>query len=284
MILSGQFTVRKNIENLTEKELADLRKAFSKIMELNPADDRGYIKLASYHGPTAQFCHHEPERIDGWPGVRLFLPWHRAYLYQFEKALQDQVPGVTIPYWDWRSATKIPKALSDKTADGKPNPLYQTRIFLPDLNIDRQTRRFPGSGGFPLPTFEDVDGLLRIKDDAEHFDDFSDELSNLHGWVHGWVGGMGIENGREVGGDMGMIPTAAFDPIFWLHHTFVDKIWWQWQKNDGVDEIPDHYKPMALDPFRLTVGEVLDIYNLGYDYAEATITVNGNWEGGQEVG
>lgn len=30
-----------------------------------------------------------------------FLGWHREYLRRFELALQNEVPGVTIPYWDW---------------------------------------------------------------------------------------------------------------------------------------------------------------------------------------
>src|SRR3712207_8148040 len=30
-----------------------------------------------------------------------FCAWHRQYLRAFEKELQSQVPGVTIPYWDW---------------------------------------------------------------------------------------------------------------------------------------------------------------------------------------
>jgi tyrosinase len=34
-------------------------------------------------------------------GWERFLPWHRIYLYEFEQALQDRHPSVTIPYWDW---------------------------------------------------------------------------------------------------------------------------------------------------------------------------------------
>ena len=39
-----------------------------------------------------------------------------------------------------------------------------------------------------------------------------------HDRVHGYVGG-----------SMGQVPTAAFDPIFWSHHSMVDRIWYLWQ-------------------------------------------------------
>lgn len=43
------------------------------------------------------------QRQYGCSDARLFFPWHRAYLYRFEQALQDQVSDVTIPWWDWRT-------------------------------------------------------------------------------------------------------------------------------------------------------------------------------------
>ena len=32
-----------------------------------------------------------------------------------------------------------------------------------------------------------------------------------------------------VGGHMGQIPFAAYDPIFWAHHTMIDRLWRLWQ-------------------------------------------------------
>ena len=30
-----------------------------------------------------------------------FLPWHREYLRRFERDLQDEIPDIGLPYWDW---------------------------------------------------------------------------------------------------------------------------------------------------------------------------------------
>jgi tyrosinase len=77
--------------------------------------------------------------------------------------------------------------------------------------------------------------------------------------VHGWVGG-----------DMGSIATAAFDPVFWAHHAMIDRIWYLWQLKHGVNNIPADYLGRALFP-GYTVKDVLDISALGYDYAGAAV-------------
>lgn len=244
------------------------------------ADNRGYTHHAGFHGVPNFMCWHGPQQKDGWPGVRLFLPWHRAYLYRFEKALQDLEPGVAIPWWDWRADTpsqnKIPNAFTEDKDE--PNPLYKFHIRLPQSGIDRDTRRFPGrslSTMPPLPTHAAIKEILDIPDN--HFDEFSDALENIHGFIHVWTGGQTRQNGQIVSGDMGDIAWAAFDPIFWSHHCMIDHLWWMWQKKNGIDEIPDHYRQMSLEPFGMIVDEVLDIFNLGYDYAITETTINGNW-------
>jgi tyrosinase len=77
--------------------------------------------------------------------------------------------------------------------------------------------------------------------------------------VHGWVGGQ-----------MGVIATAAFDPVFWAHHVMIDRLWYQWQLLHGVNNIPPNYAEKVLAPFGLTVEQVLDVRSLGYDYASSS--------------
>jgi len=90
----GKAKIRKNYENLTPQELCKLRCAVGALKELdsNPADNRSFNAWARVHG---DHCQH------GW---EQFLPWHRAYLYKFELAIQHVVPDVTLPYWDWTMA------------------------------------------------------------------------------------------------------------------------------------------------------------------------------------
>jgi tyrosinase len=87
----GELKQRMNIDCLTTGQLEELRCAFRELYELNswPQDVRSYNNLALIH---QNHCQHGWER---------FLPWHRVYLYEFEQALQDHCPNVTMPYWDW---------------------------------------------------------------------------------------------------------------------------------------------------------------------------------------
>lgn len=87
----GEIKQRMNIDCMTEAQINKLRDAMRAMYELNkwPQDRRSYNNLALVH---QNHCQHGWER---------FLPWHRVYLYEFEQALQDHAPDVTMPYWDW---------------------------------------------------------------------------------------------------------------------------------------------------------------------------------------
>jgi tyrosinase len=87
----GEPLQRANLDCLTEPQLDTLRDAFRKTYDLNKfeEDRRSYNNQALIH---QNHCQHGWER---------FLPWHRAYIYEFEQNLQDFQPGITVPYWDW---------------------------------------------------------------------------------------------------------------------------------------------------------------------------------------
>ena len=72
---------------------------------------------------------------------------------------------------------------------------------------------------------------------------------------------------------MGIIPYAAFDPIFWAHHTMIDRVWRLWQLRHSAARLPASILDEALPPFRMTVRQTLDVTALGYDYAVATSTI-----------
>lgn len=93
---------RRSVRRLTSGQLGDLREAVAAAQGI--ADDRGYQRWAGIHGlPLPISCTHHSE---------LFLPWHRAYLYLFEKALQERVPASPSP-----GGTGPPT-----TAKGSPRP------------------------------------------------------------------------------------------------------------------------------------------------------------------
>jgi tyrosinase len=250
------MNIRKSVRNLSDKELGKLRDAYDRMMKIR--DNRGFNHIAGFHGIPDWYCWHHQLNQRSQLRVRLFLPWHRAYLHRFEQAVQDQVEDVTIPWWDWTSKKSrsegIPKAFTARTFDGKPNPLYKSHMYVPTANppLDRDTVRAPGTPT-DLPTPETIDNLLELND----FGDFSDGLEDVHDSIHVWVGG-----------DMAQIPFAAFDPIFYSHHTMIDRVWWLWQLrhgNSGILSLSNE----VLAPFNLKVSDVLKIYDLGYDYAGA---------------
>jgi len=246
------MAVRKNANGLTPSEVAELREAFEASYQLG--DDRGYGFLAGIHGlPLPVYCQH---------GSILFLPWHRAYLYLFEKALQDRVKGVTLPWWDWTVEHQqgIPRAYAVRKAEGRKNPLFDSPIQKSGREATGQSRtiRTPGHPG-ELPSPEVVEQVLANRD----FLTFQSQLEGIHDGVHVWTGGT-----------MGRIPVAAYDPVFWAHHCMIDRLWYLWQLRHGPG-VPGALLDRALAPFPMTVRETLEVSHLGYDYAASTAAVGG---------
>ncbi len=259
--LATPLRYRRNIARLTPEQLALLRDGFRAVMGIG--DDRGYGYYAGIHGlPLPLGCRNAH-------GTPLFLPWHRAYLYSFERAIRDQVPDAMTAWWDWRTPPgqvgRIPSALGDRRdLAGQPNPLHSVKVDPLALRQGRErgvrigatTRRSPSSqAAQSLPTPQEVKDLLAIRD----FGTFSDVLDSIHGGVHMWVGGHMTE-----------IDFAAFDPIFWAHHGMVDRLWRMWQVRHGRAGPPESIWDQALPPFGLTVRRTLSVTALGYDYAGIT--------------
>lgn len=249
---------RRNADLLTGGQLKTLRGAFSSLYEI--PDDRGYEYFAGIHGlPLPISC----ENAHGTP---YFLPWHRAYLYFFERALRDRAPGAGLVWWDWETgagkASRLPEPYLKASAEGKPNPLYSARVSKLALDqgkrgglvVAPKTKR-ETEGPTGLPSADEVEDVLS----RPQFIDFSGALEQLHGRVHGWVGG-----------HMSMIPFAAFDPVFWAHHTMCDRIWRLWQLRYPGSRPPASLLDEALPPFRMTVRQTLSVTALGYDYAAST--------------
>ena len=92
--------------------LKKLRIAYQKLQAKQGAT--GYQDLAGIHGLPQNRCPHHST---------LFLPWHRAYLISFEKALREIDPDVHLPFWDWASKDSIKKGVPDafSAATFKPN-------------------------------------------------------------------------------------------------------------------------------------------------------------------
>jgi len=262
--------VRKNISNISSSELQTFRNAMEKMMALR--DNRGFNHIAGFHGAPDFYCwHHQRNFRNRVLRARLFLPWHRAYLKWLEDHLTDHEINTAQYWWDWTSPLShrdgIPRAYSQENSeeDGKPNPLYKFHMYVPrviqpgfeNLTLDQDTFRDPDlPENLPNPSV--LDALYAEED----FGVFSDRLEGIHDAVHGWCGGT-----------MSDVITAGFDPIFFTHHCNVDRIWWIWQLRHGNSTMPPDLLDLPLSPFPYRVRDVLNIYDLGYDYATASAEV-----------
>ena len=244
---------------MTTAQLRELRAAFAALQRI--ADDRGYGYFAGLHGlplpPECRIAHGHPA----------FLPWHRAYLLRFEQALRDTGHDVALPWWDWTKTREIPAAYREETADGSPNSLHSARVD--DLAREQgqrspeeetrwlasfeETVRQPKRPGTRLPTPAEIEYAIA---EYRQYEQFRSEIEDYHGNVHVWVGG-----------HMGNLPFASFDPIFWAHHCMIDRIWRVWQLRHPGASFPASLRDKTMIPFNLTAGEVLDPTALGYDYS-----------------
>lgn len=222
-------------------------------------DNRSFNYIAGLHGAPGWYCwHHQASRRTAVQ-ARLFLPWHRAYLWWLEQALRDEVDESALVWWDWTTTRRIPTSFSAAKLGEASNPLRRYKVQLPatleNPAVNRNTVRSIDPNAALLPTAAEVSELL---DDSD-WPSFSDRLESLHDGVHGWVGG-----------DMGAVTLAAFDPVFWAHHCMIDRIWYLWQVKWGLNRIQDELLDLPLQPFGKTVRQTLDTQALGYEYAVTT--------------
>jgi tyrosinase len=191
-----------------------------------------------------------PAMFDPMPhGTPLFYPWHRVLLRQFELALQSIDPIVTIPYWDWDPS-------------GPSNPF--TATFLGgDGDASQGDRVTTGpfafsAGKFPIRVWDDTTGDAGLRrelgDDATSWLPTPNEVTAglaktpyspgpssfqrvlegvLHNPVHRWVGG----NMADA--------TSPNDPVFFLHHGYLDLLWERWKVQHPTS---DPYRPVSGAP------------------------------------
>ena len=162
-----------------------------------------------------------------------FLVWHRAYICVFERILRDAAndPMLALPYWDYSKpeGRDFPVIFAnERLADGTPNPLYD-----PNRETAFVTRRFEisdevGQARATMAAATFCSDVGRVGFAGDTLDSRHTQLGLVeqrpHNDIHIAVGGA-IGN---VNGAMADIPTAAFDPVFWVHHANIDRLWAEW--------------------------------------------------------
>ncbi|MBI3640344.1 MAG: tyrosinase family protein [Thaumarchaeota archaeon] len=237
--------IRKSQFKLKPNEWAELIDAIDKIHQ-NGVSVPTYQDFVQIHIQAMDMNNpigltwgvHTMQGMHGMPGSdgRNFLSWHREYLAKLEQRLQKIHPNVTIPYWDWSVNRHIPKKLSD------PNDLARWNV-----------KRYGPSGKLPS-----LSAIKKVKQ-QKTFNDFQTLMEyTIHGTVHNFVGG---------GGDMSQ-NNSPNDPIFWLHHANIDRLWNEWQNaHSGMNPSNMNEKLQPSPIIARKVSEVQHISDLGYSYA-----------------
>ena len=184
-------------------------------------------------------------------GTQRFLPWHRNYLARFEAAMRSFDPDFVVPYWDWASDARVPQWLADFLPQGVVDPTGKP------IPVTRDPGNSPDPAAKALPSAADVAAL----DPIATYTEFTLRLEGaqpfgLHNLVHDWVDGT-----------MSDLHRSPADPLFWLHHAQVDRLWARWEAGHAGQAprlTPAH---QTLDPWPEHVADVLDIAKLGYAYA-----------------
>ncbi len=184
-----------------------------------------------------------------------FLPWHRGYLAAFEEIVRDAIVSAggpddwALPYWNYSDATQptartLPDAFAARTLpDGTANPLRVDRRFgsgTSPLQIDPrlvaldalQDTEFEGGEDDIPPGFGGPVTLFHHGPESQTTNGSLESLPHnvLHGAIGGSAPGRNPNDWRNLG-LMSMPMTAALDPIFWLHHANIDRLWSVWLRD-----------------------------------------------------
>jgi hypothetical protein len=226
-----------------------------------PGNDWEYWNLEA-PAPQNEYwshCTHGPAQVE-----KYFLPWHRAYIYYYEIIIRAKVAELggpedwALPYWNYSHPdgadpsvpwprSCLPWIFTQPTLpDGSGNPLCLdvTRRGLQPTNngqtmyLDVSTPYYAGAYGQPgWEPFGPSGGFNQTLD------------GRPHGAVHNDTGsGDGL---LSATGWMQYTQTAGFDPIFWMHHSEIDRFWVGWNAAGGQDPTPEtdpNWATAADDP------------------------------------
>jgi tyrosinase len=181
-----------------------------------------------------------------------FLAWHRGYLNYFEETLRANSGNgaLVLPYWDYYKNPVIP---GDFTDPASSNPLYISRV---NNNVSGALTMAPFSGSLTsLP-----------RNTANAFESSLEDFP--HNPVHDIIGG--VMTTME----------SSLDPIFWLHHANIDRLWNAWVAAGGGRAMPTRTSSYWSGTFTYATSTPLSLArvktystqtDLGYFYQNETL-------------
>lgn len=225
----------------SDPQLKDYAMAVKTLKALPESDRRHWKNLAATHRDS---CPH---------GNSFFFPWHRAYLIYFEKICAEASgnPNFALPYWDWSESTRLPAPFFDQQS-----ALYNASRAIKDAQqsmfdiaktFDQGAQDLWSADAIKAiqanTTFQNYVGRASIRPatrpkdimiaqrQAGGFDPGTGPVAGAleagpHNYTHAYIGG-----------DMGRF-MSPYDPIFWLHHANVDRLWAEWALANPQTSLP----------------------------------------------
>lgn len=213
--------IRRNVAKIDPQERTLFKDA---ILELNRRYYPGGVSKWKQQDAIHQATHVH--------GGASFLPWHRELCNQFEAALREVDPRLSLHYWDW---TTDPRNSPDANNVG-------VNLFTPQfMGSDTNQAGPPLDVLFPpiitrnvtagLPARVDTDNVLinwgNNVGQQDQYDEFSRRLEGTginrnHNYAHPYIGGT-LATGHS----------AFEDPFVFLLHSNVDRLWAMWQVAAG---------------------------------------------------
>ncbi|RKP09565.1 hypothetical protein THASP1DRAFT_28640 [Thamnocephalis sphaerospora] len=223
---------RREIRDLSDAERSRFFNAVRRL-QVRPQSNQPstFDVISYYHNGWSAYTHSVPP----------FLAYHRLLIDWFEKELQSVDASVTLPYWDWSLDAQAPELspiLSPTWfgTNGKGSEHCLQDSFYSDFRPYYRDTNQPScltriyDGGNRIKAFWSPEMITDMVNNSPNFETFRLWIEGApHGLVHNGLGGV--------------VSTmySSNDPVFYMHHAMIDKIWYDWQKVDPVQRIYQYY-------------------------------------------
>ncbi|KAJ9468936.1 Tyrosinase [Diplonema papillatum] len=194
------------------------------IKELKSTKPSEWDDFVSMHGQAWSYAHSSNE----------FFPWHRWYLVGFENALRSlggEFECITLPYWDWEKDAGSESSTPPLRCNTFGRTTGTDASNCVDEGVSNKATWAVSGGGclkrnFGGFGFAGEATIINHITTRPSYSSFRPPIEGLHGTAHVWVGG-----------HMAGVSTAPEDPLFWMHHCNIDRMWALWQDYHGYDEV-----------------------------------------------
>lgn len=198
--------------------------------------------------------------------VNNFLPWHRMFVFYLEQIVRQTTGNVdfALPYWNYTSFDPAKRGVVPQqfrmSSDPVFGPLYRpNRTVLANSGQPIHSNQ-PGDSmeiatAMAKPSYTSVSGVQGFCRAVD---------SGIHGRIHVLTG---------TATNMGAVPYAGQDALFWVHHANIDRLWASWNRNGGTNPTAISWLNTSFvfvdgagQRVSARIGDFLDTSLLGYEY------------------